>query len=61
MWLFAHRFHAELTVGGLLAPFLIAAPSWEREPPLATQIADGHRPDAAASAADGAGADLNVR
>jgi ribonucleotide reductase beta subunit family protein with ferritin-like domain len=43
IWIFAHRFHAEFNVARLLAPFLIAAPSWEMELLLATQTADEHR------------------
>ena len=43
MWVFAHRFHAEWNVARLLAPFMIAAPSWEMELLLATQTADEHR------------------
>ena len=43
IWIFAHRFHAEFNVARLLAPFLMAAPSWEVELLLATQTADEHR------------------
>jgi ribonucleotide reductase beta subunit family protein with ferritin-like domain len=43
IWVFAHRFHAEFNVARLLAPFLLAAPSWELEVLLATQTADEHR------------------
>jgi ribonucleotide reductase beta subunit family protein with ferritin-like domain len=42
-WLFAHRFHAEFNVATLLTPFLEAAPSYELELLLATQIADEYR------------------
>jgi ribonucleotide reductase beta subunit family protein with ferritin-like domain len=40
---FAHRFHAEFNVAALLAPFLLAAPSYEMQLLLATQVADEHR------------------
>jgi len=43
LWVFAHRFHAEFNVARQLAPFLLAAPSWELELLLATQTADEHR------------------
>jgi len=43
VWIFAHRFHAEFNVARLLAPFLLAAPSWDMELLLATQTADEHR------------------
>jgi ribonucleoside-diphosphate reductase beta chain len=43
IWIFAHRFHAEFNVARLLAPFLLAAPSWELQLLLATQTADEHR------------------
>jgi ribonucleotide reductase beta subunit family protein with ferritin-like domain len=43
LWVFAHRFHAEFNVARLLAPFLLAAPSWEVQLLLATQTADEHR------------------
>ena len=43
IWIFAHRFHAEFNVARLLAPFLLAAPSYELQLLLATQIADEHR------------------
>lgn len=43
IWIFAHRFHAEFNVARALAPFLMAAPSWEVELLLATQTADEHR------------------
>jgi len=43
VWIFANRFHAEFNVARLLAPFLIAAPSWEMQLLLATQTADEHR------------------
>src|SRR5881409_3666969 len=40
---FAHRFHAEFNVAGLLAPFLLAAPDYDVQLLLATQVADEHR------------------
>jgi ribonucleotide reductase beta subunit family protein with ferritin-like domain len=40
---FAHRFHAEFNVAALLAPFLLAAPDYEVQLLLATQVADEHR------------------
>jgi ribonucleotide reductase beta subunit family protein with ferritin-like domain len=40
---FAHRFHAEFKVAALLAPFLLAAPDYEVQLLLATQVADEHR------------------
>jgi ribonucleotide reductase beta subunit family protein with ferritin-like domain len=40
---FAHRFHAEFNVAALLAPFLLAAPDYEMQLLLATQVADEHR------------------
>jgi ribonucleotide reductase beta subunit family protein with ferritin-like domain len=43
IWIFAHRFHAEFNVARLLAPFLLAAPSYELQLLLATQVADEHR------------------
>jgi ribonucleotide reductase beta subunit family protein with ferritin-like domain len=43
VWIFAHRFHAEFHVARLLAPFLLAAPSWELQLLLATQVADEHK------------------
>lgn len=43
VWIFANRFHAEFNVARLLAPFLMAAPSWELQLLLATQTADEHR------------------
>jgi ribonucleotide reductase beta subunit family protein with ferritin-like domain len=43
VWIFAHRFHAEFNVARLLSPFLEAAPGWELQLLLATQIADEHR------------------
>jgi ribonucleotide reductase beta subunit family protein with ferritin-like domain len=42
-WIFAHRFHAEFNVARLLAPILLAAPEWEMQLLLATQVADEHR------------------
>src|SRR5262245_11412459 len=29
IWIFAHRFHAEFSVATLLAPFILAAPTYE--------------------------------
>jgi len=43
VWMFSNRFHAEFNVARLLAPFLLAAPSWELQLLLATQVADEHR------------------
>src|SRR5438270_10099470 len=43
VWVFAHRFHAEFNVAALLAPFLLAAPDYELQLLLATQLADEHR------------------
>jgi ribonucleotide reductase beta subunit family protein with ferritin-like domain len=43
VWMFANRFHAEFNVARLLAPFLLAAPSWEVQLLLATQVSDEHR------------------
>ena len=43
MWMFANRFHAEFNVARLLAPFLLAAPDYEMQLLLATQVADEHR------------------
>jgi hypothetical protein len=43
IWIFAHRFHAEFNVARLLATFLAAAPSWNLQLLLATQVADEHR------------------
>jgi ribonucleotide reductase beta subunit family protein with ferritin-like domain len=43
VWMFANRFHAEFNVARLLAPFLLAAPSWQMQLLLATQVADEHR------------------
>jgi ribonucleotide reductase beta subunit family protein with ferritin-like domain len=43
VWMFANRFHAEFNVARLLAPFLLAAPDWEMQTLLATQVADEHR------------------
>jgi ribonucleotide reductase beta subunit family protein with ferritin-like domain len=42
-WIFAHRFHAEFNVARLLAPFLLAAPDYQTQLLLATQVADEHR------------------
>jgi ribonucleotide reductase beta subunit family protein with ferritin-like domain len=43
VWVFAHRFHAEFNVARLLAPFLLAAPDYDVQLLLATQVADEHR------------------
>jgi ribonucleotide reductase beta subunit family protein with ferritin-like domain len=43
VWIFAHRFHAEFNVARLLAPFLLAAPTYDVQLLLATQVADEHR------------------
>jgi ribonucleotide reductase beta subunit family protein with ferritin-like domain len=43
LWIFAHRFHAEFSVATLLAPFVIAAPSYETQLVLSTQLADEFR------------------
>ena len=43
LWIFAHRFHAEFNVARLLAPLMMAAPSWDMQLLLATQTADEHR------------------
>jgi ribonucleotide reductase beta subunit family protein with ferritin-like domain len=43
VWIFAHRFQAEYGVAALLAPFLLAAPDYEMQLLLATQVADEHR------------------
>ena len=43
VWIFAHRFHAEFNVARLLAPFLLAAPSYDVQLLLATQVSDEHR------------------
>ncbi len=43
VWIFAHRFHAEFNVARLLAPFLLAAPGYDLQLLLATQVADEHR------------------
>jgi ribonucleotide reductase beta subunit family protein with ferritin-like domain len=43
VWVFAHRFHAEFNVAALLAPFLLAAPDYDVQLVLATQVADEHR------------------
>ena len=43
IWIFAHRFHAEFSVARLLAPFLLAAPTYDVQLLLATQVADEHR------------------
>jgi ribonucleotide reductase beta subunit family protein with ferritin-like domain len=43
VWIFAHRFHAEFSVATLLAPFILAAPTYEMQLVLATQISDEYR------------------
>jgi len=43
IWIFAHRFHAEFGVAKLLAPFLDAAPDYEMQLMLATQVSDEYR------------------
>jgi ribonucleotide reductase beta subunit family protein with ferritin-like domain len=43
VWIYAHRFHAEFNVAALLAPFLLAAPDYDMQLLLATQVADEHR------------------
>ena len=43
VWIFAHRFHAEFSVARLLAPFLLAAPTYDVQLLLATQVSDEHR------------------
>jgi ribonucleotide reductase beta subunit family protein with ferritin-like domain len=43
MLVFTHRFHAEFNVAALLAPFLLAAPDYDVQLLLATQVADEHR------------------
>jgi hypothetical protein len=43
VWIFAHRFHAEFNVAALLAPFLLAAPDYDMQLLLATQVADEYR------------------
>ena len=43
VWIFAHRVHAEFNVARLLAPFLLAAPGYDLQLLLATQVADEHR------------------
>jgi ribonucleotide reductase beta subunit family protein with ferritin-like domain len=43
IWIFAHRFHAEFRVATLLAPFVLAAPTYEMQLVLATQLADEYR------------------
>jgi ribonucleotide reductase beta subunit family protein with ferritin-like domain len=42
-WIFAHRFDAEWEVAQLLPPFVVAAPDYEVQLVLATQLADEHR------------------
>jgi ribonucleotide reductase beta subunit family protein with ferritin-like domain len=42
-WIFAHRFDAEWEVARLLPPFVVAAPDYEVQLVLATQLADEHR------------------
>ena len=43
IWIFAHRFHSEWNVATLLAPFLLAAPDYDMQLLLATQVADEYR------------------
>jgi ribonucleotide reductase beta subunit family protein with ferritin-like domain len=43
IWIFAHRYHAEFGVARLLAPFLEAAPDYDMELLLATQLSDEYR------------------
>ncbi len=43
IWIFGHRFHAEFSVATQLAPFILAAPTYEMQLVLATQIADEYR------------------
>src|SRR5512132_2747863 len=43
VWIFADRFHAEFHVARLLSPFLMAAPDYDVQLLLATQVADEHR------------------
>lgn len=43
MWIFTHRFHAEFNVARLLAPFLLAAPNYDMQLLIATQVSDEHR------------------
>src|SRR5262245_19679058 len=43
MWIFAHRFHAELMVAKILPPFVLRTPSHELQTCLATQLADEFR------------------
>jgi hypothetical protein len=43
VWMFVNRFHAEFNVARLLAPFQLAAPDYEMQLLLATQVADEHR------------------
>jgi len=43
VWIFAHRFHAEYNVATLLAPFLDAAPDYDMQLLLSTQVSDEHR------------------
>ena len=42
-WIFAHRFDAEFEVARLLPPFVVAAPDYDMQLVLATQLADEHR------------------
>ena len=42
-WIFAHRFDAEFEVARLLPPFVVAAPEYDMQLVLATQLADEHR------------------
>ncbi len=43
IWIFSHRFHSEWNVAALLAPFLLAAPDYDMQLLLATQVADEYR------------------
>jgi ribonucleotide reductase beta subunit family protein with ferritin-like domain len=42
-WIFSHRFDAEWEVARLLPPFVTAAPDYEVQLVLATQLSDEHR------------------
>jgi ribonucleotide reductase beta subunit family protein with ferritin-like domain len=42
-WIFAHRFDAEFEVARLLPPFVVAAPEYDVQLVLATQLSDEHR------------------
>ena len=43
LWIFAHRFHAESSVAQLLTPLLDAAPDYDVQLLIATQIADEYK------------------